>query len=101
MLPKRRPPVHPGEVLFEEFLKPLGLTPKQFAQKLGKKYTEEMINALIKGEQNLSGDMAEAFAKTLGTSLEFWLRLKDLRQRWQIIQRQNAHGSLKSWKEAQ
>jgi addiction module HigA family antidote len=101
MLPKRREPTHPGEILFEEFLKPLNLTSKQFADKLGKKFNEQMINRLIKGEDALSGTMVETFAAALGTSEEFWLRLKDICQRWELIQRQHERGALKSWKEAQ
>ena len=47
MLPKKRPPTHPGEMLLKEFLEPLGMTQKEFAKHLG--WTYARLNEIING----------------------------------------------------
>lgn len=101
MMPKRRKPTHPGQILLEEFLKPLLITPRQFAEKLGKNWTEIKIEAIIKGKENLSEKTAQEFAAVLETPPEFWQHLQDIYNQWEHIHRQNEKGSLKSWKKAQ
>lgn len=101
MVPSRRHPFHPGEILQEEFLKPLGITPKQFAQKLGKSWTELQVAAIIKGEQGVSEDAARDFAAVLGTPAAFWTRLEQQFYQYDQVRRQNEKGSIKAWKKAQ
>ena len=54
MMPKRRKPTHPGKILMEDFLKPLEMTPRQFADKLGGNWSEVKLEAIIQGKENLS-----------------------------------------------
>ena len=101
MLPKRRKPTHPGQILLEEFLKPLELSPRQFAEKLGNQWTELKIESFIHGQENLSEKGAQEFAAELGTTPHFWQHLQSLYNQWEEIHRQNEKGSLKPWKKAQ
>ncbi len=82
MIPSRRRPTHPGKILEEEFLKPLNLTPKQFAQKLGNPWTEAEVNSIIQGERGISETAAHEFAKLLGTPVDFWHRLEYQYYHW-------------------
>jgi addiction module HigA family antidote len=101
MVPSRRHPTHPGEVLQEEFLKPLNLSPKQFAQKLGTPWTEQEITAIINGEHGISEAAARDFAAALGTPVTFWNRLEQQYYQYDQVHRQNEKGSLKPWKKTQ
>ena len=68
------PPVHPGEVLAEEFLGPLGLTQYRLAKDTS--VPARRINEIVKGERAISADTALRFAKYFGTSDLFWLNLQ-------------------------
>jgi antitoxin HigA-1 len=74
MLPKKRPPSHPGEILWKDFLEPLGLSQKQFASHLG--WTYARLNEIINMHRGVTADSALAFAAALGTEPEFWLNLQ-------------------------
>lgn len=67
----KRKPTTPGEILREEFLIPLKLTQKHFADHIG--VDIKVINRLINDRTSLSPEMALKFAAALGTSAEFWL----------------------------
>jgi len=69
--PSQRVPVHPGEVLLEEFLKPYGLTQKELAERL--KVSCPRINDLVHGRRGVTPDTALRLARYFGTSPEFWL----------------------------
>jgi len=69
-------PIHPGQVLLEEFLQPAQISQRQFAQKLG--WTPARLNELIKGKRGVSADAALDLADALGTSPELWLNLQML-----------------------
>lgn len=71
-LPTHRAPTHPGEVLLEEFLKPLELTQSELASRLGVSYPR--INELIKGKRGVTPDTALRLARLFGTTPEFWLQ---------------------------
>lgn len=101
MMPKRRKPTHPGKILMEEFLKPLNMTSRQFADRLGGDWSEVKVEAFIKGKENLSSDAMRQFATLLDTTFEFWLHLQDLYNHWEDIHQKNEKGSLKPWKKAQ
>lgn len=73
-LPKHRPPVHPGEVLLKEFLKPLGMSQKELAERLGVSYPR--INQLVRGKRSVTPDTALRLARLFGTTPEFWLELQ-------------------------
>ena len=71
---KPRRPVHPGEMLLEEFLRPMGVSQRQFAVKLG--WTTARLNELVKGKRGVTADTALDLAKALGTSPEIWMNLQ-------------------------
>jgi len=74
MIPAKRPPTHPGEMLLEEFLKPKGMTQVEFAFKIG--VPVQRINTLINGKRACSAETALLLSKALGTSPEFWMNLQ-------------------------
>ena len=101
MLPKRRKPTHPGEVLNEEFLKPLGITPRQFADNLGGGWSEHKVEAIIKGKEGISDKAAQEFATAFGTTPQFWKHLQAMCRQWEETHARNEKGSPKPWKKAQ
>ena len=74
---------HPGEVLSEEFLKPLGMSVNALA--LALRVPETRIGAIVKGERSVTADTALRLARFFGTSAEFWINLQamhDLTKTW-------------------
>lgn len=69
------PNVHPGEVLLEEFLEPMGLSQNQLA--LAISVPANRINAIVRGQRAISADTALRLAHFFGTSAEFWLGLQN------------------------
>jgi len=67
-------PVHPGEVLLEEFLKPMGLSQNALAIKIG--VPARRINEIVLGKRRISADTALRLALYFGTSAKFWLGLQ-------------------------
>jgi addiction module HigA family antidote len=74
MLPENRIPTHPGEILLEEFLKPLGMSQVAFAVHIG--VTTQRINEIVRGKRGVTPDTAWLFAQAFGTTPEFWLNLQ-------------------------
>ena len=74
MLPKNRPPTHPGEMLQEEFLTPLGMSQVTLAGKMG--VPVQRINTLINGKRGISPDTALRLGRYFGNSARFWLNLQ-------------------------
>lgn len=70
-LPSNRPPTHPGEMLLEEFLKPMGMTQVQLAELIHTSYPR--VNEIINGKRGITPDTALRLSALLGTSAEFWL----------------------------
>jgi addiction module HigA family antidote len=73
---KQLPPLHPGEILREEFILPYGLTAGKVAKACGVPRTR--IERIINEEKGLSGDTALRLAKFFRTSPEFWMNLQSL-----------------------
>lgn len=73
-LPKNRLPTHPGEMLREEFLKPLCISQVAFARHLG--IPLQRLNELIKGKRGITPDTAWLLSMALGTGPEIWLDLQ-------------------------
>ena len=71
MLPADREPTPPGEMLREEFMKPLGLTQAELAQKLW--MPRVAVNAIINGKRSVTPGTAMRLAKAFGTTPEFWI----------------------------
>jgi addiction module HigA family antidote len=67
-------PIHPGEVLAEDFMKPLGLSANALAQKLG--VPANRISAIVGGRRDISPDTALRLERAFGSSAEFWLSLQ-------------------------
>jgi addiction module HigA family antidote len=74
MATKRLPPVHPGEILLEDFLKPLGLSQYRLAQALS--VPARRINEIVHGKRAITADTALRLARFFGTSERFWLNLQ-------------------------
>lgn len=68
------PPAHPGEVLREDFLKPLGMSQYALAKALG--VPEIRISEIVNGKRAISPDTALRLARYFGTSAEFWLGMQ-------------------------
>ena len=78
---KPRKPIHPGEMLLEEFLQPKRMSQREFSEKLG--WTTAKLNELVKGKRGVTADSALDLAEALGTSPELWMNLQmmwDLRK---------------------
>ena len=67
-------PVHPGEILLEEFLRPLGLSQYRLAK--GLSVPPRRINEIVLGKRSVSADTALRLARFFGTSDRFWLNLQ-------------------------
>jgi antitoxin HigA-1 len=67
-------PVHPGEILQEEFLSPLGLSQYRLAKETS--VPPRRINEIVRGERSISADTALRLARYFGTSERFWLNLQ-------------------------
>jgi addiction module HigA family antidote len=73
-------PVHPGEILVEEFLRPHGLTPYAAARLM--RVPRTRIERVARGEKPVTVDTARRLARLLGTSEAFWLNLQ---QRYDLL----------------
>jgi len=71
LLPTNREPTHPGEMLLEEFLKPLGLTQTAAAERMGISFVR--LNEIVNGRRGITPDTALRLARLLGTTPDFWL----------------------------
>jgi addiction module HigA family antidote len=71
MTRKTMPPVHPGEILSQEFMKPLGLSQYRLAKSIGVQATR--INQIIHGRMGISADTALRLARYFNTTPEFWM----------------------------
>lgn len=74
MLPRKRIPTHPGEILGEDFLKPLGITQVALAEHLG--VPVQRINELVRGKRGVTPETAWLLAGAFGTTPEFWVNLQ-------------------------
>lgn len=70
----RIPNIHPGEILLEEFLKPMGITAYRLSKET--KIDQTRISGIIKGKRSISVDTALRFSKFFGNSPEFWINLQ-------------------------
>lgn len=77
---QKRKPTHPGEVLKEDVIKPLGLTVTEAANRLG--VTRKTLSALINCRTSMSPDMAVRISRATGTSPESWLFMQAKLDLW-------------------
>ena len=73
-VPTHRDPTHPGEILLEEFLKPLGMTQKDLANAIHVPY--QRVNEIINKKKGITPSTALRLARLFGTSEDFWLNLQ-------------------------
>lgn len=73
-LPRNRPPTHPGEMLLEEFLKPIGMSQSELAGRL--RISFPRLNEIIRGKRGVTPDTALRLARVLGMPADFWLGLQ-------------------------
>lgn len=85
-----RAPSHPGEILLKDFLEPLCLSQKQFAEHLGWTYTR--LNEIINMRRGVTADSALAFAEAFNMKPEFWLNLQ---RDWDLWHASQNHISVK------
>lgn len=71
---KRLPPIHPGEVLLEDFMKPIGLSQYRVAKDIG--VPAMRISQIVNGKRSVTADTAMRLARYFGTSPDVWLRLQ-------------------------
>jgi addiction module HigA family antidote len=71
---KKFAPVHPGEILLEQFLKPLGITQYRLAHDIG--VHARRINEIVHGKRSISADTALRLSRYFGLSERFWLNLQ-------------------------
>lgn len=74
MLPKNRIPTHPGEILLEEYLRPLGLTQVAFAKHIG--VSVQRVNEIVRGKRGVSPETAWLLSQAFNTTPEFWINLQ-------------------------
>ena len=74
MAEEKLKPIHPGEVLLEEFLKPMGLSQNRVALDIG--VPARRINEIVLGKRRVTADTALRLARFFGTSPQFWLGLQ-------------------------
>jgi len=78
-IPTHRTPTHPGEMLLEEFLKPIGITQRDLANAINVPY--QRINEIINGRRGITPSTALRLAKVFGVSADFWMNVQ---LRWDL-----------------
>ena len=87
-IPTHREPTHPGEMLLEEFLKPLSLTQRDLADGIRVPY--QRVNELVRGRRGITPSTALRLARYFGTTADFWLNLQ---LRWDLFRAQRDEAS--------
>ncbi len=71
---KKLPPIHPGEILIEEFLKPMGISQYRLAKDIS--VSPRRINEIVHAKRSISADTALRLGRFFGISPQFWLNLQ-------------------------
>jgi addiction module HigA family antidote len=74
MIPKKRKPSHPGDILLTEFLRPMGISQVELARRM--KVPIQRVNTLVNGKRDVTAETAILLSRTLKTSSEFWMNLQ-------------------------
>ena len=83
-IPKHRPPVHPGEMLAEEFLEPLALTQVELARRIGVPF--QRVNQIVNGRRGITPDTALRLSRLFGTTPDLWLILQRAWDMYEALQ---------------
>lgn len=70
----RIPPIHPGEILMEEFIEPMGITQNKLAVSIG--VPPRRINEIVHGQRRITADTALRLGRYFGMSAQFWINLQ-------------------------
>lgn len=89
-VPTHSAPPHPGEILAEEFLQPLGLSQSELARRVGVSF--QRVNELVNGKRGITADTALRLARLFRTSPEFWMNLQLAWDLWHALHGRNAPG---------
>lgn len=73
-IPTNRPPTHPGEMLLEEFLQPMGISQKELAERILVPY--QRVNEIVNGRRGITPGTALRLAKFFDMSADFWMNLQ-------------------------
>ena len=87
-IPTHRAPIHPGEILQEEFLKPLHLTQRELAASIHVPY--QRVNELVNGRRGVTASTALRLGRYFGVSAGYWLNLQ---QRWDLYRVQKSESA--------
>jgi antitoxin HigA-1 len=79
-IPTHRTPTHPGEMLLEEFLKPMGINQRELSKAINVPY--QRINEIINGKRGITPSTALRLAKVFGVSADFWMNIQ---LRWDLF----------------
>lgn len=74
-------PMPPGEFIAEIYLRPKNISARQFAKQLG--VSASTVHRLLNGQGKITPEMAERLSKVLGRSVDSWIRLQEIQDRWQ------------------
>jgi antitoxin HigA-1 len=85
---KKLPPIHPGEILREEFMRPLGLSSNALANAIG--VTPARVNEIVRERRGISADTALRLARYFGTDAQSWMNLQ---QRYDLESARDALGA--------
>ena len=88
-IPTNRPPTHPGEMLIEEFLKPMGISQKELAEGVHMPY--QRVNEIVNGHRGITPGTALRLAKYFGTSEAFWMNLQ---LHWELFRARRAEARI-------
>jgi antitoxin HigA-1 len=89
LVPTHRTPTHPGEMLLEEFLEPLGITQRELADAIAVPY--QRVNEIVNGRRGVTPSTALRLAQFFGTSTDFWMNLQ---LRWDLYHAQKAEADI-------
>ena len=87
-MPTNRSPIHPGEILLEEFMKPYGMTQTEIAKRIG--VSRKHISEIVNGRKGISTDIALRLSRLFGTSPELWLNGQLAWDVWHAIRGESA-----------
>jgi antitoxin HigA-1 len=88
-IPTHRTPTHPGEMLLEEFLLPMGMTQRELADAVNVSY--QRINEIVNGKRGMTPSTALRLAKFFGVSADFWMNVQ---LRWDMYFAMQSEGEI-------
>jgi addiction module HigA family antidote len=87
-IPTNRPPIHPGEILLEEFLKPANITQVELAEAID--VSVQRVNEIVRGRRDITPSTALRLSRFFGTTPEVWLNLQVRVDLWKAMQKEGA-----------